>query len=146
MRVRAVGRTDYVNTVREPTKKWSALCCPIRTKHTNTRCGQNVEFFNIIPVGKYRSRSQWPRRLWHRSVAAGLLISWVRIPPRAWMFVVSVVCCQVEVSATSWSLVQSSPTDGCVVVCDLETSWMRRPWPTRGCCAKRKLSTETTAP
>jgi hypothetical protein len=20
----------------------------------------------------------------------------------------------------------------CVVVCDLETSWMRRPWPTRG--------------
>jgi len=22
-----------------------------------------------------------------------------------------------------------------VVVCDLETSWMRRPWPTGGCCA-----------
>jgi hypothetical protein len=34
---------------------------------------------------------------------------------------VSVVCCQVEVSATSWSLVQSSPTDcgvskKCVIV------------------------------
>jgi hypothetical protein len=27
------------------------------------------------------------------------------------MFVVSVVCCQVEVSATSWSPVQRSPTD-----------------------------------
>jgi len=26
----------------------------------------------------------------------------------------------------------------CVVVCDLETSWMRRPWPNRGWCAKRK--------
>jgi len=25
--------------------------------------------------------------------------------------VVSVVCCQVEVSATSWSLVQRNPTD-----------------------------------
>ena len=25
--------------------------------------------------------------------------------------VVSVVCCQVEISATSWSLVQRSPTD-----------------------------------
>jgi len=25
-----------------------------------------------------------------------------------------------------------------VVVCDLETSWMRRPWPTGGCCAKNK--------
>jgi len=27
----------------------------------------------------------------------------------------------------------------CVVVCDLETSWMRRPWPTGGCRAKNKL-------
>jgi hypothetical protein len=27
------------------------------------------------------------------------------------MFVVCVVCCQVEVSATIWSLVQKSPTD-----------------------------------
>jgi hypothetical protein len=25
----------------------------------------------------------------------------------------------------------------CVVVCDLETSWMRRPWPAGGCCAKK---------
>jgi hypothetical protein len=32
------------------------------------------------------------------------------------MSVVSVVCCQVEVSATSWSLVQGSPTD-CGVSC-----------------------------
>jgi len=26
----------------------------------------------------------------------------------------------------------------CVVVCYLETSWMRRPWPTGGCCAERE--------
>jgi len=26
----------------------------------------------------------------------------------------------------------------CVVVCDLETSGMRRPWPTWGCCATNK--------
>jgi len=26
----------------------------------------------------------------------------------------------------------------CVVVCDLETSWIRGPWPTSGCCAKIK--------
>jgi hypothetical protein len=34
------------------------------------------------------------------------------------MFVVCVVCCQVEVSATSWSLVQRSSTDygvSCVI-------------------------------
>jgi hypothetical protein len=39
---------------------------------------------------------------------------------------VSVVCCQVEVSATSWSLVQRSPTDcGVSQMCDLETSTKR---------------------
>jgi hypothetical protein len=45
--------------------------------------------------------------------------------------VVSVVCCQVEVCATSWSLVQRSPTKcGVSKVCDLETSMkMRRPRP-----------------
>jgi hypothetical protein len=38
---------------------------------------------------------------------------------------VSVVCCQVEVSATSWSLVQRSPTECCVSECDHETSTKR---------------------
>ena len=58
------------------------------------------------------SRSQWPRGLRHRCTAARLLRSWVRIPPgHRCLSVVGVVCCQVEVSATSWSLVQSSPTD-----------------------------------
>ena len=52
--------------------------------------------------------------------------------------VVSVVCCQVEISATSWSLVQRSPTHCGASQCDLETSWMRRPWPTGGCHAKNK--------
>jgi hypothetical protein len=36
---------------------------------------------------------------------------------------VSAVCCQVEVSATSWSLVQRSPTEcGVSNVCDREAS------------------------
>jgi hypothetical protein len=30
----------------------------------------------------------------------------------------------------------------CVVVCDLETSWMRRPWPTVGCRNKNKKQTK----
>jgi hypothetical protein len=38
------------------------------------------------------------------------------------MSVVSVVCCQVEVSATSWSLVQMSPTD-----CGASCVWSRKP-------------------
>jgi len=45
------------------------------------------------------------------TAAARLLRSWVRIQQGAWMFVVCVVCCQVEVSVTCWSLVQTSPAD-----------------------------------
>jgi hypothetical protein len=57
--------------------------------------------------------------------------------------VVSVVCCQVEVSATGWSLVRRSPTECgvsqmCVIV---KPQKMRRPRPPRGCRAigKKKI-------
>ena len=57
-------------------------------------------------------RSKWLSRLRLRSAATRLLRLWVRIPPRgAWMSVVTVAICQVEVSATSLSLVQRSLTD-----------------------------------
>ena len=42
---------------------------------------------------------------------------------------VSVVCCQVEVSASGWSLVQRSPTDWCVSERDREASIWGRPGP-----------------
>jgi hypothetical protein len=48
-----------------------------------------------------------------------------------------VVCCQV-VSATSWSLIQRSPTDWHIIVCNLETSWIRWPLCSGGYCAKNK--------
>jgi hypothetical protein len=51
------------------------------------------------------------------------------------MSLVSIVCCQVEVFASGRSLVQRSPTECGVSQCDREASIMRRPWPTRGCCA-----------
>ena len=63
------------------------------------------------------SRSQLPCGLRSRSTTAGLQRSWVRIPTGTWMFVVSVVCCQVEAFATSWSLVQRSPTDCSASLC-----------------------------
>ena len=30
-----------------------AVCSQIHTKHINTLCGENAEFFNIRPVGTY---------------------------------------------------------------------------------------------
>jgi len=59
----------------------------------------------------YSSWSHWPHGLRCGSTAARFPRNWVRIQPGAWMYVVSFVCCQVEISVTSWSLVQRSPTE-----------------------------------
>jgi hypothetical protein len=59
---------------------------------------------------KVWDRSQWQRGLRCRSTAARRLRSWGRIPQGAWMFFCC-VCYQVQISATSWYLVQRSPTD-----------------------------------
>jgi len=71
------------------------------------------------------ARSRWPRGPRRGSAAARLLVLRVRIPPGAWMSLVSVVCCQVEVSATVRSLVQGSPTecDVCVCMCSRNPSY-----------------------
>jgi len=53
-------------------------------------------------------------------------------PNGAWLSVVCVVCCQVDVSATGWSLVQRSPTECVMSECDREALLMRWPWPTGG--------------
>jgi hypothetical protein len=50
---------------------------------------------------------------------------------------VSVVCCQGEVSASDWSLVHLVSYWACVSECDSEGSIMSRPWPTRGCWARK---------
>ena len=59
-------------------------------------------------------RSQWPSGLSRVSTADRLLGLRVWVPPGAWM---SVVCCQVEISATGWFLVQRSFTDRGVSLC-----------------------------
>ena len=94
--------------------------------------------FRLIIVCK--GRSQWPRGLRRSSAAARLLRSWVWIPPWAWMFVCC-ACCVLSGRRLCHELItrpEESYRLWCVVVCDLETSWMRRPWPTGVCCAKRK--------
>ena len=85
-------------------------------------------------------RSQWPRGLRRRSAAARLLRSWVRIPRGTWMF----DCCECCVSSGRGlcdeliTRPEESYRQWCVVVCDLETSRMRRPWPALGRSATAK--------
>ena len=73
-------------------------------------------------------RSQWPRSLRRRSEAARLLRLWVRIPPGAWIFV-GCQCCVLSGTGLCDELI-SRPRElyrlCCVVVCDRETSRMRR--------------------
>jgi len=66
---------------------------------------------------KEEGQSQGPRGLTRRSAAARLQGLRIRIQPGAWISVVSVVCCQVEVSATSRSHAQRSLTDCSASLC-----------------------------
>ena len=61
-----------------------------------------------------------------------------RSDPAGVLSLVSVVYCQIEVSVTSWSLVQRRSSECGVSECDREASIMRKPWPTGGCRAIKK--------
>ena len=108
----------------------------------------NIIFYQGCP-GNYFTytkacRSQWPRGLRRESAAARLLRLWVRIPPGAWMFVCC-ECCVLSGRGLCDELItrpEESYRLWCVAVCDLETSWMRRPWPTGGCCAEKKQKSQ----
>jgi hypothetical protein len=65
---------------------------------------------------------------------------WVTNPPGAWR---SVCCkfCALSGRGLCDELItrqEESYRLWCVVVCDLETAWMRSPWPTGGCHNKNK--------
>ena len=88
----------------------------------------------------YYCRFQLPRGLRRRSAAARLLRSLVRIPPGGWMFVCC-ECCVLSGRGLCDELItrpEESYRLWCVVVCDLETSGMRRPWPALGRSATGK--------
>ena len=94
-----------------------------------TQHGVRLGALFLIPC-----RSQWPRGLRRRSAASRLLRSWVRIPPGAWMFVCC-ECCVLSGRGLCDELItrpEESYRLWCVVVCDLETSRMKRRWPALG--------------
>ena len=87
-------------------------------------------------------RSEWPRGLRRRSAATRLPRSCVRIPPRAWMFVCC-ECCVLSCGGLCDGLItrpEESYLLWCVIVCDLETSWMRGPWPTGGLSRQKQTN------
>jgi hypothetical protein len=102
------------------------------------RCKVSSFFF---PWRKSPScRSQWPRSLKSRRCAAARLLRlWVPIPPWARMSVCC-ECCVLSGRGLCDKLItrpEGSYQMWCVV-CDLDTSWRRRPWTTTGYCTKNK--------
>ena len=99
--------------------------------------GAYLKFFSQVIL---RHRSQWPRSLRLRSAAACLLRMWVRITPGVWTFI-CFECCMLS-GRRLWDELITRPEESYrlwwVVVCNLETSWMRGPWPTGGCRDKNK--------
>ena len=100
----------------------------------------NVHGQHYVSVYGAMCRSQWPRGLRRRSKAARLLRSWVWIPPGAWIFVCC-ECCVLSGRGLCDELI-TRPEESyrlcCVVVCNLETSRMRRTWPALGRSATGK--------
>jgi hypothetical protein len=106
------------------TTRVAVLCRSFTHTHTHTHTHHIFNTHNLVYC-----RYQCPRCLRRKSRAARLLRSWVRIPPGAWMFVCFVWCVlsgrglcdelitRPEESYRLWR----------VIVCDQETSWMRRP-------------------
>jgi len=85
-------------------------------------------------------QSQWLCSLRHRSAAAHLLRLWVQILPRAQMYVYC-ECCLLSGGDLCDELItrpEKSYRLWCIIVCDLETSRMRRPWRMLGCSATKK--------
>ena len=58
--------------------------------------------------------------------------------------VVNVVCCQAEVSASGWSLVEGVSTDCSASMCDRKASIIRWFWPTGNCCnmVRKRICTQ----
>ena len=84
--------------------------------------------------------SQCSRGLRRGSAAVRLLSLWVRVPPGALMSV-SCKCCVLSSRGFCVGLItrpEESYRMFCVVVCDLETSWMWRSWSALGRSVTRK--------
>ena len=118
---------DLPNTLSNSVRtEWSLLLYAV--SWFKLRC-QSQDFLNRK---KIKSRSQWPR---------GLKLRSPEIPPGAWMSVCC-ECCVLSGRGLCDELItrpEESYRVWCVVVCDLETSWMSRPSPSGGCCAKKKF-------
>jgi len=108
-------------------------------RHSNARSRTQTKNFGSVKV--MVCRSQWPRGLRRRSAVARLLKLRVRISPGIWMSFCLGYC--VLLGRFLCVGLITRPDESyllwCFVVCDLETSRMRRSWPTNGLLGQKRL-------
>jgi hypothetical protein len=100
---------ELITRPEESYRVWCVVVCDLENlkNEVTTRVGsqrhrKKKKYIYIHTYIHISRRSQWPRGLKRKSAATRLLKSWVRIPPgHRRLSVVSIVCCPVEVSATS---------------------------------------------
>jgi hypothetical protein len=85
------------------------------------------------------SRSRWPRGLRRWSAVARLLRLCIRISPGAWDVCLLWVLCLSGRGLCDYLITRREEFYRlcCVVVCDIETSWFRKPWPNGGLLHKK---------
>jgi hypothetical protein len=113
------------------------------TKHCQKVHGEIKQSWKqyILQCTPCYGRSQWPSGLRRGFTAARLLRLRFRIPLGAWMSL-SCECCVFSDRGLCDGPI-ANPKESYqlwwVIVCDLETSRTKRPWPALGCCAKKHL-------
>jgi hypothetical protein len=115
-----------VNSHNSLTSSDTRAVCFLYT-HTHTRV--------YIYIYIYSMPIQWPRGLWRGSSAARLLGLGVRIQPWAWMSVCCECCVLSGRDLCDGLITRPEESYRIWCVCDLVALIMKRPWPTRGCCA-----------
>ena len=97
---------SIVNSLTNTTHGSSCLWTGELTQAPEVKGNKMREYISYLQPTRKPSRSQYLRGQRRGSAATRLLGLWVRIPPGAWMSLVSVLRCQVVVSTSGWSFVQ----------------------------------------
>ena len=118
-----------------PVSVVTAHCCGANCERVPDGCvsgvfSRNSDTDTYVTVYPVISRSQWPRGVGLRQFACWCC-GFESHRRHGHLSAVIVVCCQVEVSATSWSLVQRSPADWVASLCGI---WKPLEW---GHCSHR---------
>ena len=127
--------------------RWAGWSCTNTRHQRRYGCSILCSYSSFTNLTLSKSPVPGPRGLRRSSEATRLLRLWVRIPPGVWMSFCR-ECCVLSGRGLCDELItrpEESYRLWCVVMCELETSWMRRPWPTGGLLCQKQTNKQQIA-